>query len=403
MEFTDKELSVIYSALGKENNDAILPFLDEEAREDYASRSQGGAFTVPSFLIDTYEGRQKLVHMLQSATSEAGVAEASYLKLLCNHGALAEEAVEQAISLLKSVPRREGRYETYLHHLTGFPYGLMRKMEIDIAVAAKKIEEDLYGMRKAKETILEFLALWFYSSNPHPPAILLSGPPGVGKTAFAYAVANALNIPTVKIAFAGLFDTAVLSGMQMGWASSTPGLIFSEFVRVKCANPVVVCDEIEKGGGSSVGKVEYILAELLNPSQSCSYKDNFMNFSVDLSKAFYICTCNELHEVPPYIRDRCHVIEIEEYTETERFTIIKKYLPGQLKEENGLSFTLEISDEAASRLSRVPSLREAKRRMLSLAARRLKEGERPMERLRLDYYDETLFRGPAVRQPLGFI
>lgn len=405
MDFTDIELSTIFTAFEKSNDNSILPFLDEEARNDYSKRDRGDIFTeLPiEHMLKTYQGRQELLRGLQSPGVASSVAIVSYLKLLCRYKYISKEILDQILGVIDVIPTRDEKRKAFLRNLLEFPYGLIREMETDINRVTRKIDDQLFGMRRAKDAILEFITLLFYSGSPRPTSIILSGPPGVGKTSFAYAVAHALNLPTIKISFAGTFDTAVLTGMQFGWSSSTPGIIFKEFIRVRCSNPVVVCDEIDKSGGASTGKVEYILAELLNPAQSSEYKDNYMGFAVDLSRAFYICTCNELHCVPNYIRDRCHIVEIEEYNRDERFMIIKKYLPAQLREDYDLAFDLEVSDEVAECLSRGLSLREAKRRMLSLAARKLKEGDRPGERLRIDCYDEALFGGTGIRQPIGFM
>jgi ATP-dependent Lon protease len=105
----------------------------------------------------------------------------------------------------------------------------------------------------------------------------------------------------------------------------------------KVMNPVVVLDEIDKVGRNLRGDPTSALLEILDPEQNSHFRDNYLNFAIDLSKSIFIATANDASTIPAPLRDRMEFIEVSSYTPQEKFEIAKKYLIPQELKKHGLA------------------------------------------------------------------
>ncbi len=112
-------------------------------------------------------------------------------------------------------------------------------------------------------------------------------------------------------------------------------------------DPVVVLDEVDKVGRNYRGDPTAVLLEILDPEQNREYRDYYLNFNIDLSKAIFIATANDLNLIPAPLRDRMEFIEISSYTPEEKLEIAKGYLiPQELKKHALNEGEFEITDGA---------------------------------------------------------
>lgn len=159
------------------------------------------------------------------------------------------------------------------------------------------------------------------------PPMILTGPPGTGKTSWAAELARSLHVPVIRIAASsrGVFS---LAGVESGWGNSQSGLVISEMMRTGCANPVIVIDEIDKApadistdrSGRIPGIVDTIL-DMSEPSSSLEWTCPHLNVKFDLSKVSWVMTANRIDRVPAPLRDRFRVIQIDRPTLTELLTV----------------------------------------------------------------------------------
>jgi ATP-dependent Lon protease len=211
--------------------------------------------------------------------------------------------------------------------------------------------------------------------------LCFSGPPGVGKTSLANSIATALKRPLVRIALGGLEDVNELRGHRRTYVGAMPGRIVQGMIEAKKMDPVIVLDEIDKVGRSQRGDPTAALLEILDPEQNIHYRDYYLNFHIDLSKAIFIATANDIGRIPAPLRDRMEFIGLNSYTPNEKFEIAQRYLiPQELKKHALRKREFSISKPALRKLieeyTREPGVRNLRRKLAALmrkSARRLLE------------------------------
>jgi ATP-dependent Lon protease len=160
-----------------------------------------------------------------------------------------------------------------------------------------------------------------------------------------------------------------------------PGRLVQGLIEAKSMDPVIVLDEIDKVGRSMRGDPTAALLEILDPEQNSKYRDYYLNFNIDLSKAVFIATANDVGRIPAPLRDRMEFIGLNSYTPKEKFEIARRYLiPQELKKHALKAREFYISDKALRILideyTREAGVRNLRRRIAGLmrkAARMLLE------------------------------
>jgi len=275
---------------------------------------------------------------------------------------------------------------TYLDWILSLPW---HKRSGDEEIALKKVEEALdtrhYGLLEAKERIIEFLAVRkLRGGDPHGPILCFVGPPGTGKTSLGEAIAKAIGREFYRISVGGVRDEAEIRGHRRTYVGALPGLLIQALRRVGVKDPVLMIDEIDKmSAGGPSGDPTAAMLEVLDPSQNDEFVDHYLNLPFDLSSSLFICTANNLFDIPAPLRDRMEVIRIAGYTVEEKVEIAWRYMMPRLLEEHGISdkdiqFTDEVLGFISSRYSREAGLRNFERNMASIMrkrARRKAEGE----------------------------
>jgi ATP-dependent Lon protease len=188
----------------------------------------------------------------------------------------------------------------------------------------------------------------------------------------------------VRIALGGLEDVNELRGHRRTYVGAMPGRLVQGLIEAKSMDPVIVLDEIDKVGRSMRGDPTAALLEILDPEQNSKYRDYYLNFNIDLSKAIFIATANDVGRIPAPLRDRMEFIGLNSYTPKEKFEIAKRYLiPQELKKHALKAREFHISDKALRILideyTREAGVRNLRRRIAGLmrkAARMLLEDKR---------------------------
>ncbi len=275
---------------------------------------------------------------------------------------------------------------TYLDWILSLPWN--KDSGVD-EIALAKVEEALdnrhYGLNEAKERIIEFLAVRkLRGGDPHGPILCFVGPPGTGKTSLGEAIATSIGREFYRISVGGVRDEAEIRGHRRTYVGAMPGLLIQALRRVQVNDPVLMIDEIDKmSGGGPSGDPTAAMLEVLDPSQNDKFVDHYLNLPFDLSGALFICTANNLFDIPAPLRDRLEVIRIAGYTMEEKVEIAWRYLLPRLLEEHGISdrdiqFTDESLSFISNRYSREAGLRNFGRNLAAVMrrrARRKAEGE----------------------------
>ena len=236
---------------------------------------------------------------------------------------------------------------TYIETVLELPWNKVTKENPDIKNAETILDRDHYGLKKVKERILEFLAIrQLTQAKGVSPIVCLVGPPGTGKTSIARSIAEALNRKYVRICLGGVDDESEIRGHRKTYVGAMPGRIAKGLKDAGTSNPLILFDEIDKMGRGVHGDPASALLEVLDSEQNSKFRDNYIEIPIDLSKVLFIATANDIETIPQPLMDRMEIIEIEGYTDNEKFHIAKDHLIAKEFEKNGIKKSwLTITDE----------------------------------------------------------
>jgi ATP-dependent Lon protease len=312
----------------------------------------------------------------------------------------------QRLSTMPAAAPEVGVISTYLDWLVELPWHQATQDSADIAQAEKVLEAHHYGLPKAKERILEHMAVRQLAADKmRTPILCFVGPPGTGKTSMGRSIAKALGRNFVRVSLGGIRDEAEIRGHRRTYIGALPGRIIQTMRTAGSVNPLFMLDEIDKIGVDFRGDPAAALLEVLDPEQNHAFSDHYLDVPYDLSKVLFITTANMLHTVPPALEDRMEVIGFPGYIEEEKLKIANRFLiPRQLEEHGLADDRLHFSEQAVRLMIReytyeagVRNLERSIANICRKVARRVAEGKKPPRRITAK--SVATYLGPPAHMP----
>lgn len=324
--------------------------------------------------VNKYQREYFLREQLKVIRSELGMDEdekSRDLKIMrekLENSGMSEDALKAAkeeMERLEVIPDSSPEYNvarTYLNWMLDLPWNKSTEDKVDIEKSKKILEKDHYGLEKAKERILEFLAVRKLKPQYDGTILCLAGPPGVGKTSLGKSIAESLGRKFYRFSLGGMRDEAEIKGHRRTYVGAMPGRIIQALKRVEVNNPVIMLDEIDKLGTSYQGDPASALLEVLDPEQNGTFIDNYLDIPFDLSKVLFVATANYINDIPEPLLDRMEIIELSGYTIEEKVSIATKWvIPKQLKkhglEKGDFTLSVQVIKKLISDYAREPGVR----------------------------------------------
>lgn len=256
------------------------------------------------------------------------------------------------INILSAMECNSGEYfklNNWLHSLNTIPFGIYNDLPIkytdnilDIQAflnnSIKKMNDNIFGHKEAKEQIIRILAQWISCPTAHGHIIGIQGSAGVGKTKLiTEGICNTLNFPHAFISLGGTSDASFLKGHSFTYEGAVYGKICESLIKTRVMNPVFLFDELDKVSGCYKGdEIINTLIHITDPVQNSKYTDRyFEEIDLDLSRATIIFTYNDVNLINPILKDRMITINVPGYNSNEKLILAKDYLmPEILKQYN---------------------------------------------------------------------
>jgi ATP-dependent Lon protease len=262
-----------------------------------------------------------LAHLVQESLSSPDKEHTKKIDLMCHHCTPEQKAALDHLIATQSLTNKNA--SNALKYLISLPWGKYAQNPQNLKEVKKHLDDEHYGLDQIKEEILDYFASCVLSKEAPEQILCFVGPPGVGKTSIAESIARALGRPCERIAMGGMHYPSELVGNSPCFSDSKVGRLVEILQKKQCMNPLIILDEIEKVAGDGISAT---LLEILNPAQSKTMREHFLQVPIDLSKVFFIATANNELKIPPPLRDRMKIIKLSNYTKQEKLVIAHKHL-----------------------------------------------------------------------------
>mgnify|MGYP002751837284 FL=1 len=315
------------------------------------------------------------------------------------------EAEVKKLTKMQPFSAESSVIRNYIEAVLDLPWNSETNDVLDLKKASQILERDHYGLKDAKEKVLDYLAVKKLNPSMNGVILCLAGPPGIGKTSLVKSIAESMGRKFVRVSLGGVRDEAEIRGHRRTYVGSMPGKIMKAMKEAGTNNPVMLLDEIDKMSNDFKGDPASAMLEVLDPEQNKNFEDHYIDMPFDLSKVFFVATANDLRNVSAPLRDRMDILQLSSYTEFEKLHIAQNFLLKQAQKENGLAnIDIKIPDKVMFKLideyTREAGVRNLKREIINICRKLAREVvEKDIKKFNLKASDLEKYLGKAKFRP----
>ena len=315
------------------------------------------------------------------------------------------EAEVKKLTKMQPFSAESSVIRNYIEAVLDLPWSSETNDVLDLKKASQILERDHYGLKDAKEKVLDYLAVKKLNPSMNGVILCLAGPPGIGKTSLVKSIAESMGRKFVRVSLGGVRDEAEIRGHRRTYVGSMPGKIMKAMKEAGTNNPVILLDEIDKMSNDFKGDPASAMLEVLDPEQNKNFEDHYIDMPFDLSKVFFVATANDLRNVSAPLRDRMDILQLSSYTEFEKLHIAQNFLLKQAQKENGLAnIDIKIPDKVMFKLideyTREAGVRNLKREIINICRKLAREVvEKKVKKFNLKPTDLEKYLGKAKFRP----
>ena len=315
------------------------------------------------------------------------------------------EAEVKKLTKMQPFSAESSVIRNYIEAVLDLPWNSETNDVLDLKKASEILERDHYGLKDAKEKVLDYLAVKKLNPSMNGVILCLAGPPGIGKTSLVKSIAESMGRKFVRVSLGGVRDEAEIRGHRRTYVGSMPGKIMKAMKEAGTNNPVILLDEIDKMSNDFKGDPASAMLEVLDPEQNRNFEDHYIDMPFDLSKVFFVATANDLRNVSAPLRDRMDILQLSSYTEFEKLHIAQNFLLKQAQKENGLAnIDIKIPDKVMFKLideyTREAGVRNLKREIINICRKLAREVvEKDVKKFNLKPTDLEKYLGKAKFRP----